>query len=268
MSGSEQSGTAPYRGDGWVVLGAADTVMVGEDDPAHFVHGHAPSSEGGTPVLVADDDGRRTWAVATTPDARPAPGTRFVPAWELISRLGPEDFAVLSRARMLATWQRDHRYCGRCGSPTAAAPDEHAVVCAVCGLRSYPRISPVIIVRVTRGDEILLARPQRAGRALYSVLAGFVEAGESLEDTVVREIAEEVGIAVAGIAYFGSQPWPFPHALMVAFTARWAGGEITADPKEIVDAGWYGSGALPDIPPPGSIARALIDDFLANGAAA
>ena len=263
MSGSGQRAASPVRGDGWVVLGGTDTVLVTEDEPVRFVHIGLSPPERGVPVLVGDNGRRRTWAVATSSDVPPAPGTRFVPAWELVSRLGPEEFAVLSRARMLATWQRDHRFCGRCGSPTAAAPDEHATVCSVCGLRSYPRISPVIIVRVTRGDEILLARPRRAGRALYSVLAGFVEAGESLEETVVREIAEEVGIAVTGIAYFGSQPWPFPHALMVGFTARWIGGEITPDPGEIVDAGWYRRGVLPEIPPHGSIARALIDDFLA-----
>jgi len=108
----------------------------------------------------------------------------------------------------------------------------------------------------------LLARPVRAGRALYTVLAGFVEVGESLEQAVVREIGEEVGIAVTELRYFGSQPWPFPHALMVAFTARWAGGEITPDPVEIVDAGWYRAGELPAVPPRGSIARAMIDDFL------
>ncbi len=263
MTGTGQS-TAPPPGDeGWVVLGAADTILVAEDDATHFVHARLGSSGRDVPVLVADDGHRRTWAVAAVSDEPPVSGTRFVPAWELVSRLGPEDFALLSRARMLATWQRDHRFCGRCGSPTGTAPDEHAAVCGVCGLRSYPRISPVIIVRVTRGDEILLARPRRAGRALYSVLAGFVEAGEALEDTVVREIAEEVGIAVTDIAYFGSQPWPFPHALMVGFTAQWAGGEITADPGEIVDAGWYRRQALPEIPPHGSIARALIEDFLA-----
>jgi NAD+ diphosphatase len=268
MSGSGQLAPAPALGDGWVVLGAADTVLVAEDDPARFVHSDLVPPDGAAPIPVGDDHGRRTWAVATVSETPPVPATRFIPAWELISRLGARDFAVLSRARMLATWQRDHRFCGRCGTPTAVASDEHAVVCGGCGLRSYPRISPVIIVRVMRGDEILLARPRRAGRALYSVLAGFVEAGEALEDTVVREIAEEVGVAVADIAYFGSQPWPFPHALMVAFTAQWTRGEITPDVGEIVDAGWYRAGALPEIPPRGSIARALIDDFLAGGAPA
>ena len=256
----------PREGDRWVVLGPSDSILVSVDEPAGFVHDvrpdHAPP-----PLLLTDDAASRLWAVVIESDT-PRPGTQFVPAWELISRLGREEFAVMARARMLVAWQRDHRYCGRCGAPTAAAPDEHAVVCGQCGLRCYPRISPVIIVRITRGEEILLARPVRARRALYSVLAGFVEAGESLEETVVREVAEEVGVRIRGLRYFGSQPWPFPHALMVAFTAEWAGGRLTPRPGEIVDAGWYRRGALPEIPPRGSTARALIDDFLAGEATA
>ena len=263
MTAPDPPAVVPAEGDRWVVLGPADSILVSEAGPEEFVHDAHPG-HGAPPVLLVDDPASRVWVVATDDDA-PPPGACFVPAWELISRLAPDAFAVMARARMLAAWQRDHRFCGRCGVPTTAAADEHAVVCGACGLRSYPRISPVIIVRITRGDEILLARPVRAGRALYSVLAGFVEAGESLEETVVREVAEEVGVRIRGLAYFGSQPWPFPHALMVAFTAEWAGGELTPRPGEIVAAGWYRRDAVPEIPPRGSIARALIDDFLARG---
>jgi NAD+ diphosphatase len=121
-----------------------------------------------------------------------------------------------------------------------------------------------VIVAVTRGDEILLARGRRFVDPIYSVLAGFVDPGESLEQAVAREIHEEVGVEVEDVRYFGSQPWPFPHSLMVGFTARWARGEIEIDPEEIVDAGWFRFDALPTVPPRLSIARKLIDDFVAE----
>jgi NADH pyrophosphatase NudC (nudix superfamily) len=119
-----------------------------------------------------------------------------------------------------------------------------------------------VIVRVTRGDELLLARSRRFPQPIYSVLAGFVEPGESLEDTVRREIAEEVGLVVSRIEYFGSQPWPFPHSLMIGFTAAYASGELRVDDDELLDAGWYTTHALPLLPPPYSIARRLIDDWI------
>jgi NAD+ diphosphatase len=214
------------------------------------------------PVLVGHHDGVHVWAASVGTQISAPSGTAFVGARQLVGALNPESFGLFARARMLVEWERTHRYCGACGTPTAVLADEHAVECARCGLRSYPRISPAVIVAVTRGDEILLAQPVRAGRAMYTVLAGFVEAGESLERAVAREIAEEVGIIVGDLAYAGSQPWPFPHALMVGFTARYVAGEITPDPTEIVDAGWYTTGDLPELPPRGSIARALIDEFV------
>ena len=119
-------------------------------------------------------------------------------------------------------------------------------------------------MRIERGDELLLARSPRFAPGVYSTIAGFVEPGESLEQTVVREVREEVGVEVANVRYFGSQPWPFPHSLMVGFTARWAGGEIEIDEREIVDAGWFDPDALPPIPGRLSIARALIDDWLSR----
>jgi NAD+ diphosphatase len=134
--------------------------------------------------------------------------------------------------------------------------------CPSCGLLAYPRISPAVIVLVRRGEEALLARGTRFPLPFYSTLAGFVEVGESLEDTVAREVREEVGIEVDRVRYFGSQPWPFPHSLMVAYTAHWASGEITPNAREIVDAGWFRADALPTIPPRLSIARRLIDAWL------
>jgi NAD+ diphosphatase len=144
-------------------------------------------------------------------------------------------------------------------------PYERAKKCPQCGLTSYPRLAPAIIVRIERDGpdsrEILLAHNKRHPAGFYSVLAGFVEPGETLEECVRREIREEVGIEVKKINYFGSQPWPFPHSLMVAFTAEYANGDIILEEEELDDAAWFSPGDLPPVPPPISIARQLIDSF-------
>jgi NAD+ diphosphatase len=126
----------------------------------------------------------------------------------------------------------------------------------------FPRLSPAAIVLVKRGDRILLAHSPGFPLGLYSVLAGFVEPGESIEEAVVREVKEEVGIEVTNVRYFGSQPWPFPNSLMIGFTADYKGGDLAPEPGEIEEAGWYTADDLPHLPPKISIARAMIDDFV------
>jgi NAD+ diphosphatase len=128
----------------------------------------------------------------------------------------------------------------------------------------YPRLSPAAIVLIRHGDKVLLARSPGFPPGMYSVLAGFVEPGESIEETIYREIREEVGVEVTNVRYFGSQPWPFPNSLMIGFTADYAGGELRKDPEEIEDAGWYSIDDLPVLPPKVSIARAMIDQFVAE----
>lgn len=179
----------------------------------------------------------------------------------------PEEEVVLAgRARQVVQWERDHQFCGRCGSVTDPMPNERARRCPTCDLTSYPRISPAIIVAVTRqceeGPRILLARNQRFPAGRYSVVAGFVEPGETLEECVHREVAEETGISITNLRYFHSQPWPFPNSLMLAFTAEYAGGDFLFAEEEIADAQWFSPTALPLLPPKISIARKLIDDFI------
>ncbi len=167
--------------------------------------------------------------------------------------------AIAGRARTIVEWARTHRFCGACGGPTEPMPGERAMKCASCGHHAYPRISPAMMVLVKRGPDILLARHGR-GPGRFTALAGFLEAGESVEDAVHREVREEVGLEVKDLRYFASQSWPFPHSLMIAFTAEYAGGEVTVDGTEIAEARWFGPGdALPEISIPQSIARALID---------
>jgi NAD+ diphosphatase len=173
-------------------------------------------------------------------------------------------FGVAGRALQIVHFASVHRFCGRCATATLKDEKERCVRCPKCGLTAYPRISPAIIVLIRRGDEALLAHSARFPSAFYSTLAGFSEVGESLEETLRREVREEVGIDVTNIRYFGSQPWPFPHSLMVGFVAEHAAGEIVVDGEEITDARWFRADALPLVPPKLSIARKLIDAWVAE----
>jgi NAD+ diphosphatase len=169
------------------------------------------------------------------------------------------------RAYHGAQWKGQTRFCGKCGSPNGDAPDEFARLCPACGKREYPRLSPAVIVLVTdEADRILLAHNQKFKNRMYSLLAGFVEMGESLESAIYREIQEEVGILVREPRYVASQPWPFPDSLMIGFRAKAAGGPLYPDGKEILDAQWFSRDALPEIPGQGSLSRFLIDQWLAE----
>jgi len=169
---------------------------------------------------------------------------------------------IAGQANQLVDWNRSHQFCGKCGRQTEDGQDERAKVCPRCRLVNYPRVSPAVIVAVIKKNKILLANNMRFKSKYYSVLAGFVEPGENLEECVAREIKEEVGILVNNIRYFASQPWPFPNSLMVAFLADYAGGEIEVDNTEIREAGWFTADNLPSIPPRITIARQLIDWFV------
>ena len=167
--------------------------------------------------------------------------------------------ALSGRAYQLLEWDRNHQFCGRCGTRMETRTDERARACPACSLTAYPPVTPAIMILITRGRQLLLARKAAFPAGRFSALAGFVEPGETLEDTVVRETREEVGVSVRNIRYFGSQPWPFPHSLMVAFTAEYAGGELRPDGVEIAEAGWFDPDSLPQLPGTISISRRLID---------
>lgn len=205
-------------------------------------------------------EGADCWALRL-PEA--PPGWRSVPLRAAMMGL-PEVLAgVAGRAAQVLEWERTHRFCGACGTPTEAQRGERARRCPACGLVAYPRISPAMMALVWRPGELLLARAPHFARGMYSALAGFVEAGESIEQCIRREVAEEVGVQVGGLRYYGSQSWPFPNSLMIAFTAEWTGGEIVPQPGEIEDAQWFPLDALPNIPPRFSISGHLIRDTVA-----
>jgi NAD+ diphosphatase len=169
---------------------------------------------------------------------------------------------IAGRANQLLYWRLTHRYCGKCGQATEDKNDERAKICPRCQHVNYPRLSPAVIVAILKGKRILLARNRKFKAPFYSVLAGFVEPGESLEECVKREIKEEVGISVKNVRYYGSQPWPFHDSLMIAFVSDYASGEIVVDGSEIIDAAWFSKDELPQIPPKISISRQLIDWFI------
>ncbi|MEE8399118.1 MAG: NAD(+) diphosphatase [Desulfobacterales bacterium] len=207
-------------------------------------------------------DGSPCCAVQVADDAVAPDGMVFKAIRGLFGTVEDDLVGLAARANQILRWDEAHTYCGRCGIEMTAKPDERAKICPACKLVNYPRISPAIIVAITRDDKILLARSSRFPTAFYSVLAGFVEPGESLEDCLRREVKEEVGVSVKRIRYFGSQPWPYPDSLMVGFTATYAGGDLVIDKKEILDAGWFAADALPQTPGKFSIAGRLIDGFV------
>jgi NAD+ diphosphatase len=242
---------------GLVVRREAGGVRLPDDADAAAV---GASPETAHPVGQMGD---RAALAAPVSEGTPLPEPLIVASLrDIYGAVSEEAFGMGARAAQIIEWATTHRFCGRCATPTERVPGERCMRCPACELTAYPRISPAVIVLVRRGDEALLARGARFPAAFYSTLAGFVEVGESLEETLEREVREEVGIDVKNLRYFGSQPWPFPHSLMVGFMAEWAAGEIRIDGREILDANWYRAGALPPIPPRISIARRLIDTWL------
>lgn len=215
------------------------------------------------PLRIADLDGRPVFAV----DVEGFPefaGAEPISLRAVFQQAGAEVFALAGRATQLLDWQANHRYCGRCGSPTQRQPGETAMQCPSCGLLAYPRISPAIMVLVRKGNQLLLGRSPHFKPGVFSALAGFVEPGETLEQCAAREVREEVGIEIDNLRYFQSQPWPFPNSLMLAFFADYAGGTITPDPREIEAADWFSPDALPLLPDPVSISRRLIEAAVAD----
>ena len=246
----------------FVVSPAGDLLVVPGEPPRPAV---LPAAQAGAPtaVFIGRLDERACFA-QWGPDAAPA-GMEYRNLREMLTRLEEPLGPLAGRARQLLEWDRDHCYCGRCGTRMQDKRDERAKICPACDHLCFPRINPAIIVGITRGDAILLCRNRRFPGVMHSIVAGFVDVGETLEPTVEREVAEEVGLRVRNIRYFGSQSWPFPSGLMLGFTAEAESGDIRVDGDEIVEAGWYTAANLPTIPRPGSISRCIIDRVLRRG---
>ena len=211
-------------------------------------------------IFLGRYQGRSCFAVVASGRAPQGYALLNLRAW--LGRVAPPLFYLAGRAQQLADWERDHRFCGRCGTDMENHSVDRAKQCSNCGLDQLPRLSPSIIVLIRKGEEMLLARNANWPRGMYSTLAGFVEPGESIEQTVHREVLEEVGLRVRNVRYLGSQSWPFPNSLMLGFHADYAGGDIVCQEGEIADAKWFHYSDLPGVPPGTAISRWLIDDFI------
>ncbi|HEY9558257.1 MAG TPA: NAD(+) diphosphatase [Acidimicrobiales bacterium] len=251
--------------DDWA---GAVTVVVREGQVV-VLDEHPDEVAPGAPSMVLGTlDGAACWAIDLDGDGTPdvalpaADDLGLMPLMGLYGRVDDLRWTLAGRAVQLVEWERTTRYCGRCATQTEPMPGERARRCPACGLLAFPRLAPAVITLIERGDEALLARNGTFPVPMYSCIAGFVEPGETLEEAVHREVAEEVGVELSDVRYVASQPWPFPHSLMVGFEATWGSGEIEVDGKEIVDAGWFRPDDLPMIPPGMSIARTLIDAWV------
>ncbi len=253
-----------YRGDKLLVSGAADAAKAGPPPMLPGFTGlHAQELDGRAHYLGALH-GIDCIAVNLPDTATEPPGWHYASLRSLFFRLPEPLLALSARAFQVVEWDRTHRYCGRCGTPTADKARERAKQCPACGLTAYPRVSPAMMVLVTRGRELLLARAARFPTNMYSALAGFVEPGETIEDCIRREVREEVNVEIGPPTYFASQSWAFPHSLMIAYTAEYAGGDMRPADEEIADAQWFDIDALPALPTNVSIARRLIDATVAR----
>ncbi len=183
---------------------------------------------------------------------------------DIYTRMNRSYQSPVSRAKQLLNWDRTHQFCGVCGKQTQVKDQEPCRFCPSCGEMYYPRLAPAVIVRITRGNRIMLAHNKNFPEGIYSHIAGFVEAGETLEEAVKREVREEVGLEIENLRLFGSQPWPMPYSLMIAFTAECPEGDPEPDGVEIEDARWFTPDTLPMPPTSGSIAMAMLQDFISG----
>lgn len=201
------------------------------------------------------------YTAEVTPDTLAPEGMEFQDLKSLYEALDEDIYLLAGKAIQIINWDKNHQFCGKCGAPTSTFDHEFAKICPECGHMSFPRISPTIITAIIKDGKILMAKHSYREN-MYGLIAGFVEPGETLEECVGRETEEEVGLKLKNIKYFGSQPWPFPHSLMVGFTADYESGEIKVDGKEITEAKWFAPDEIPRIPSKMSIARELIDWFI------
>ncbi len=211
---------------------------------------------------MGDLGGAAVYAEEVDADADEPPGYSFDTLWSFLTTVEQPVFDLIGRAKQLVEWHNQHQYCGACGSVTSTAPTDRSRKCDACNLSFYPKLSPSIIVLVSRGEEVLLAKSAHMKANFYSTLAGFVEPGESIEETVHREVFEEVGIKIKNLRYYDSQSWPFPNSLMLGFHAEYESGEIVLQEEEIADARFFHYTDMPNKPAMMSISGWLVDDFV------
>lgn len=218
--------------------------------------------EGMSSHYLGDVSGIPVFAEEVHSDSDEPDGHGFETLWSFLGQVDQPVFYLVGRAKQIVEWHRTHRYCGECGQETVLSDSDRSRKCSACGHMYYPKLSPSIIVLITRGEEILLAKGVNTRGNFYSTLAGFVEPGESIEETVHREVMEEVGLKVKNLKYYSSQSWPFPNSLMLGFHAEYESGEISIQEEEIADAQWFHYKNMPNKPALISISGWLVDDYI------
>lgn len=208
-------------------------------------------------------EGDPCYSVEVSPEIKAPEKMAFKDLRSLYELLEEDIFLLAGKAIQIINWDKNHQFCGKCGTSTETKKDERAKICPKCGFISYMRLSPAIITAIVKDGKILMAK-HGYRENMYGLIAGFIEPGEAVEEAVERETMEEVGLKIKNIRYFASQPWPFPNSLMIGFTAEYESGTIQVDGKEITDAEWFAADELPRIPSRVSIARELIDWFVEN----
>jgi NAD+ diphosphatase len=206
-------------------------------------------------------DKRRCYAVSLSGEEAARFG-ELASLREVLPQQQPEQGCLACMGKQLLHWRQQTRFCNACATPLLEKPGERARICPSCNTLYYPRINPAVIVSVHRDDKILLAHNRAFSGEIFSLVAGYVEVGESLEQAVEREVLEEVGLRIRNIRYWGSQAWPFPSSLMMGFLADYESGEIRPDGEEIDQAGWFDLKQLPPLPRKGSIARRIIESLI------
>jgi NAD+ diphosphatase len=260
--------SAPVEGEAWWFVFRGNTILVKRDptrvELPFVAHPQALGLDPLRTQYLGTLDGRHCFSAECPEDAEPPDDLHFAGLRSLFGVIDDATFLLAGRAVQIVDWDRSHRFCGRCGTPTERKENERSRACPSCGQTHYPRLAPVAMALVRRGRELLLARSPHFPPNMMSALAGFVEPGESLEECLIREVHEEVGVIVNNLRYFSSQPWPFPHSLMVAFHCDYVSGDITPQEGEIEAADWFTPEQLPVLPHRLSIARRLIEDALAE----
>lgn len=211
-------------------------------------------------VYLGSFEGKDCFAAETIEDSC-SEEFEWISFRDLHGLISEQEYALAGRALQLLQWDKIHTYCGACGAKTFSREHERCRECPSCGFLAYPKLAPAVMALVRKEDKILLARSPHFSKGMYSLLAGYLDVGETLEQCVEREVQEEVGIKVGNIRYFGSQPWPFTGSLMVGFTCDWIEGDIVKDPVEIEEANWFAKEDLPMIPTQVSLAYWMIESW-------
>jgi NAD+ diphosphatase len=249
---------------------AGDTVLKPDNGWLTSWQEVSPHLDGNTGPVYVGQVGNKPVYVAEANAGALSGSTEPVSLREALLMMEGAPSEMLGTAFQVHQWCRDHRFCGRCGELTSLHPSERAKWCEPCGIPWYPRLAPCVIVVIRRGERMLLARSSRTKRHFFSLIAGFVEPGENVEAAVAREVKEETGLEVRNVRYHSSQPWPFPHQLMLGFFADYAGGELVLQEDEIAEADWYRPGDMPPVPPvttiSGSLIQAMVQEINEQGA--